>query len=141
MSVKEEPVMKNVWLLALALVLPPAILAHAQGRGAAPAAPPPSARSVAPQDLTGYWVAVVTEHWHLRMLVPPKGDFSMLRLTPEAIKVANTWDPVKEAADADQCKSYGAAAIMRVPGRLNIQWEGDNTLRVDTDSGMQTRLF
>jgi hypothetical protein len=30
---------------------------------------------------------------------------------------------------------------MRVPGRLHIQWADDNTLRIDTDSGTQTRLF
>jgi hypothetical protein len=34
-----------------------------------------------------------------------------------------------------------AAAIMRVPGRLHITWQDDNTLRVDTDAGTQTRLF
>ena len=34
----------------------------------------------------GTWVSVVTEHWHLRMLVPPKGDFAMLPLNPEAPK-------------------------------------------------------
>ena len=32
---------------------------------------------MAPKDLTGYWVSVVAEHWHLRMLVPPKGQFAM----------------------------------------------------------------
>src|SRR5204863_4604447 len=37
--------------------------------------------------------------------------------------------------------SYGAAAILQVPGRLHIYWQDDNTLRVDTDSGTQTRLF
>jgi hypothetical protein len=30
---------------------------------------------------------------------------------------------------------------MSVPGRLHITWEGDNTLKVDTDAGMQTRLL
>ena len=30
---------------------------------------------------------------------------------------------------------------MRVPGRLHITWQDDNTLRVDTDAGTQTRLF
>jgi hypothetical protein len=46
-----------------------------------------------------------------------------------------------DAMPANQCKPYGAAAIMRVPGRLHITWQDDNTLRVDTDSGTQTRLF
>ena len=43
-----------------------------------------AAPSVAPKDLTGTWVSVVAEHWHLRMLVPPKGEFAMLPLNPEA---------------------------------------------------------
>jgi hypothetical protein len=30
---------------------------------------------------------------------------------------------------------------MRMPGRLNIRWENDNTLRIDTDAGSQTRLL
>jgi hypothetical protein len=30
---------------------------------------------------------------------------------------------------------------MQVPGRLHIYWQDDNTLRIDTDSGTQTRLF
>ena len=98
------------------------------------------ARIVAPKDLTGYWVSVVAEHWHLRMLVPPKGEFAMLPLNAEARKIANAWDPAKEP-EAEQCKSYGAAAIMRVPGRLYIHWADDNTLQMDVDSGTQTRVF
>ena len=30
---------------------------------------------------------------------------------------------------------------MRVPGRLHITWQDDNTLKVDTDAGQQTRLL
>src|SRR5947208_10808933 len=30
---------------------------------------------------------------------------------------------------------------MRVPARLHITWENDQTLKVETDAGMQTRLF
>jgi hypothetical protein len=115
--------------------------AQAQGRGrAAAAGPPQSGRAAAAQDLVGYWVSVVAEHWHLRMLVPPKGDFSMLPLNAEARKIANAWDPAGDGA-GEQCKSYGAAVIMRVPGRLHIHWADDNTLQMDIDSGTQTRLF
>ena len=74
------------------------------------------------------------------MLVPPKGEFSMLPLNAEARRIANAWDPAKEPP-AEQCKSYGAAAIMRVPGRLHIHWTDDNTLQMDIDSGTQTRVF
>jgi hypothetical protein len=30
---------------------------------------------------------------------------------------------------------------MRLPGRLNITWADDNTLKIDMDSGKQTRLL
>jgi hypothetical protein len=111
----------------------------AQGRGRG--GPPATARASAPKDFTGYWVSVVTEHWHLRMLVPPRGDYAMLPLNPEARKIADSWDLAKAKADPDQCKAYGPAALMRVPGRLNIHWTDDNTLQLDTDSGTQTRVF
>jgi hypothetical protein len=30
---------------------------------------------------------------------------------------------------------------MRVPGRVHITWQDDQTLKLETDAGMQTRLF
>ena len=30
---------------------------------------------------------------------------------------------------------------MRVPGRVHISWADDNTLKVETDAGTQTRTF
>jgi hypothetical protein len=30
---------------------------------------------------------------------------------------------------------------MRVPGRLHVTWQDEDTLRIDTDAGTQTRLF
>jgi hypothetical protein len=111
----------------------------AQGRGRA-GGPAATARAAAPRDLTGTWVSVVTEQWHLRMLVPPKGEFAMLPINAEARKLAMAFDASKEPA-AEQCRPYGAAAIMRVPGRFHIQWADDNTLRMDIDSGAQTRML
>jgi hypothetical protein len=99
------------------------------------------AKKVAPIDLTGYWVSLVTEDWRYRMITPPKGDFPGIFLTPPAQKEAMSWDPDKDIAAGLQCKSYGGAAIMRVPTRLHITWKDDNTLRIDTDAGKQTRLF
>jgi hypothetical protein len=75
------------------------------------------------------------------MITPPKGDYASVPLNPAARKIADAWDPAKDEAAGEQCKAYGAAAIMRVPGRLHITWENDNTLRVDTDAGTQTRTF
>jgi hypothetical protein len=108
------------------------------GRGAAP---PRSAREAAPADFTGYWVSLITEDWRWRMVTPAKGDFAGVPLTPGARKLGLAWDPVKDEAAKEQCKAYGAAAIMRVPGRLHITWQDDNTLKIDTDAGTQTRIF
>lgn len=123
--------------LVLALVLAAAAQAAPQGGNTKQA--PPTPRAAAPIDLTGYWVSVVTEDWRWRMLVPKKGDYSSVPLNAEGKKIADTWDPAKLAADG--CKAYGAAAIMRVPGRLQIAWENDTTLRIDADAGLQTRFL
>jgi len=98
-----------------------------------------TSRAAAPKDFTGYWTSVVTEQWHLHMLMPPKGEYSMLPLNAQARAVANMWTPAQDAGN--ECRAYGAAAIMRVPGRLHIHWADDNTLQIDTDSGTQTRLL
>ena len=100
-----------------------------------------SGKADAPIDITGYWVSIVTEDWRYRMVTPAKGDYASVPLNAEARKVADAWDPAKDEAAGDQCKSYGAAAIMRVPGRLHITWDNDNTLKIETDAGTQTRLF
>jgi hypothetical protein len=111
----------------------------AQGRGAAPAAA--TAKAAALQDITGYWVSIVTEDWRFRMVTPAKGDYASIPLNPEGRKAADTWDPDKDIAAREQCRSYGAPAIMRVPGRIHISWQDDNTLKIETDSGQQTRLL
>ena len=113
---------------------------NAQGRNG-PASPPPAAKAAAPIDLTGYWVSIVTEDWRFRMLTPAKGDYASVPLNADGRKVADAWDPAQDEAAGNQCKSYGAAAIMRVPGRIHITWADESTLKIETDSGMQTRLL
>ncbi len=75
------------------------------------------------------------------MMTPAKGDFPSIPLNPEGVKTANEWDPAKDEAEGNQCKAYGAGGIMRVPGRLHITWQDDNTLKVEMDNGEQTRLL
>jgi hypothetical protein len=108
---------------------------------AGPSQPTKSAEASAPADFTGYWVSVVTEDWRWRMVTPIKGDFASIPLNSEGRRVGNNWDPDKDTVAGEQCKSYGAPAIMRVPGRVHISWADENTLKVETDAGTQTRLF
>jgi hypothetical protein len=117
------------------------VWAQAGQRGGGRGQAPPTPRASAPIDLTGYWVAIVTEDWRWRMVTPPKGDFASIPTNPAGVQVGQQWDPAKDEAAGEQCKSYGAAAIMRVPGRIHITWQDDSTLKVDTDAGQQTRLF
>jgi len=86
-------------------------------------------------------VSVVTEDWRYRMVTPPKGDFASVPLNDEGRKVVDAWDPVKDAASGNECRAYGAANIMRVPGRVHVTWQDDNTLKIETDAGQQTRLL
>jgi hypothetical protein len=106
-----------------------------------PAGPPPTAKSAAPIDLTGYWVSVVTEDWRYRMVTPKKGDYPSIPLNAAGRQVADAWDPARDEAAGNQCKAFGAAGVMRMPGRLHITWADDNTLKVDTEAGTQTRLL
>jgi len=134
---RSRAVVKSAAMMAVLFALPLAV--HAQGRGGAP--PPATAKAVAPVDLTGYWVAEITEDWRWRMVTPAKGDYMSIPITAAAQKVADAWDPAKDEAAGEQCKSYGAPGLMRAPTRLNISWLDDNTLKVEADHGMQTRLL
>jgi hypothetical protein len=112
------------------------------------AATPPvvrTAKATAPFDLTGYWVSVVNKDWRFRMVIPARGDFfgviGGIPINAEARRVAEAWDPARDEASGEACKAFGAANLMQIPGRLHITWQNDTTLRVETDAGMQTRLF
>src|SRR3989449_11590992 len=144
--VREKPsirtmIFRNLWFLCslvliVFLISPPAA-AQRGGRGQ----PPATARQAAALDVTGYWVSVIMEDWKFRMVTPKKGVYDTLTLNAEGRRIGDAWDPARDEAAGEQCKAYGAANIMRLPGRLHITWENDNTLRIDTDAGTQTRLF
>ena len=127
------------------VMLAPAVGRVAAGQGRGTPTPAPSAKASAPIDLTGYWVSIVNKDWRFRMVIPAKGDFfgtlGGIPINAEARRVAEAWDPAKDEAAGEECKAFGAAGLMRIPGRLHITWQDDNTLRVDTDAGRQTRLF
>ena len=103
--------------------------------------PPPTAKAAARVDFTGNWVSVVSEDWRWRMITPAKGDYANIPINAAARKIADAWDPAKDQAAGEACKAYAAPAIMREPGRLQISWQDDNTLKIETDAGMQTRVL
>lgn len=106
------------------------------GKGA-----PKGARQGALIDITGQWVSVVNEDWRWRMVTPPKGDTSSVPVNAAGRRIAGDWDLAADRASGDVCKAFGAAGLIRQPGRIRIDWEDDNTLRLDFDAGMQTRRF
>jgi len=110
-------------------------------RGGRAGGPPPSPRQAAPIDLAGYWVSPIIEDWKYRMVTPNKGVFDAVPLNAEGRKLGESWDPAKDEAAGEQCRAYGAGGIMRLPGRLRISWQDDTTLKVETDTGTQTRLL
>jgi hypothetical protein len=87
-------------------------------------------------DLTGYWVSIVTEDWIERMSPdsPPSGTGGRGGLGATGGRGA-------APPAGEPCRAYGAAGSLRVPGRLNITWADDNTLKIDMDSGTQSRLL
>jgi len=118
-------------------------VAAQQPPAAAPATPPvaQTPKTVAPIDITGYWVAVITEDWRWRMLTPPKGDYASVPISNEGRRVADSWDLAKDEAAGLSCKPYGIGNIMRMPGRMHIIWQDDKTLKAEFDAGTQTRLL
>jgi hypothetical protein len=103
--------------------------------------PPRSARAGAQVDLTGNWVAQITEDWRWRMITPPKGDYASVPLNAEGRQAADRWDLASDDGAGEQCRAYGAGGIMRQPTRLKITWADEDTLRLETDAGEQIRLF
>jgi len=133
----KRPLPHLTYLVAVAAAAALAGSSSAAQQPQAQAPVPASPRTAAPHDLTGYWVSVVTEDWRWRMTTPPKGDFISIPLSDEGRRVAFQWDPKTEGS----CKAYGAAGLMHIPTRLNISWQGDDVLKVESDAGRQTRLL
>jgi len=133
------------YLVALPLVLSVALgarLGWAADAATGPTmSPPPSARSQAPWDPTGTWVSLVTLDWRFRMLVPGKGEYLGIPLNLKAKQFADAWQPGPDEAAGKQCEAYGGPNVLLVPERLNISWQDDNTLQVQTDAGMQNVLL
>jgi hypothetical protein len=86
-------------------------------------------------------VSIVTEDWRWRMMTPAKGDYASVPINDEGRRVADSWNLAKDEAAGLACKPYGIGNIMRMPGRMQIGWQDDRTLKVEFDAGAQTRLL
>src|ERR1700722_147549 len=95
---------------ALQIILAAAIFAgvpaFAQQGAPAAAQPPRTAKSVAPIDVTGYWMSMVVDEWRFRV-TPQKGDIPYMPTNAEARKIALAWDPAKDEVEGKACKAYG----------------------------------
>jgi hypothetical protein len=125
--------------LTISLLATQDVSGQGRGRGGGP---PPAPRAGAPVDLTGNWVAVITEDWMWRMRTPPKladgrADVTSVPLNAEGRKIADAWDPANDG----KCEAYGVGGLMRMPTRLRISWENDTTLKIESDAGQQTRML
>lgn len=128
--------MRILLVLMLGAIWPFAVAAQQ------PAPPAPgSARATAPFDPAGVWVSVVTEDWRWRMTTPARGDVLGIPVNAAGQKLAESWDYAKDMAAGNQCKAYTAAGVLRMPTRLRIGWQDDDTLRIETDAGQQTKLL
>jgi hypothetical protein len=134
-------------LIALVAVLSTGAAAWAEQAGAGQRGggprgqTPPTPKADPAIDITGTWTAVITEDWSLRMVTPKKGDYTRVPMTPAARQTADAWDPAKDEAAGEQCRGYGAPGVMRLPGRLRISWQDDQTLKMELEAGTQTRTF
>src|SRR6185369_5414410 len=132
--------MKHIVLaIVLCLLASGAALDAQRGRGRG--APAQTPRQAAPIDLTGYWVSPIIEDWKFRMVTPNKGVFGGIPLNNEGRKVGMSWDPAADEKAGEQCRAYGAGGIMRLPSRLHITWQDDAALKVEIDTGTQTRVL
>jgi hypothetical protein len=137
----ELPLRTLFGIATVAGVVTTASLTAEAQRGQGPAGPPPTPKAAAAIDLTGTWVSVISEDWALRMVTPAKGNYLRVPITPVARKSADAWDPSRDEAAGEQCKGYGAAGVMRLPGRIRLTWADERTLNMELEAGGQTRVF
>ncbi len=131
--------MRPTGILIAVLALATGVPATAQRQGGAP--PPADAQAGAPFDITGQWVAVITEDWRWRMITPPVGDYVSIPLNPAGLERTLAWDQAADRAAGLDCLPYGPGGLLRLPVRVRLDWEDGNTLRLQSDEGQQARRF
>jgi len=131
------------WRCVLTLSCSLAGIAASAAAVAQPPGPPDtrSPRERASIDITGQWVAVVNEDWRWRMITPPIGDTASLPVNERARAAAAAWDVERDRAEGALCKAFAGPGLMRQPTRIRIEWEDDDTLKLEFDAGRQVRRF
>ena len=46
-----------------------------------------------------------------------------------------------DEADGMECKAYGTVGVTRLPGRTQISWQHEQTLRLEFSNAVQTRFL
>ena len=129
---------------ALAVLFAVASVAANVSVVAQPPPGPPDTRSPRERaliDITGQWVSVVNEDWRWRMITPPVGDTASLPVNERGRAAAAAWDLERDRAEGALCKAFAGPGLMRQPTRIRIDWEDDETLRLEFDAGRQVRRF
>src|SRR5690606_6432141 len=49
------------------------------------------------------------------------------------------WDLERDRAEGQLCKAFGAPGLIRQPTRIRIDWDDEDTLRLEFDAGSQVR--
>lgn len=140
-----SPRLHCLWIVGLAVFVAalPAGGSAQQAAGGRGQGAPVAARSTAAVDVAGTWVSVITEEWVSRMVTSRKGYVrgGGIHVTPEGMKLVNMWDPARDEAAGEQCKGYGAVGVTRLPGKVRLTWQDENTLKAEFEAGSQVRLF
>ena len=96
----------------------------------------------APFDPTGYWVSIVSDEWRYRMLTPAKGNVDYVPV--------NAGGASRRAGVGSGEGRGGGGGVQGVrrrsgscafPARLHVTWQDVNTLKIEIDTGTQTRLL
>jgi len=76
-----------------------------------------------PDDFNGYWVSIVTEQWRYRHARAGQRRLRAGSAKPRRAQNRKRLGSSQGSSEREECKSYGAAALLQVPGRLHIYWQ------------------
>lgn len=90
-------------------------------------------------DITGYWDAMLTEEFRIRLYGPEPGEIDGLPLNEKGREAALNFDPNDYYKPENQCRKHGGAYVMRGPFAKQFFYEDDATLVIRIELEAQTR--